>query len=146
MFNLISSYFCRGLKEIMKKVLFIGAHRPDRSPSQRFRFEQYINHLEENGFICHQSYLIKEWHEKKFYNPGNLTHKMYIFIRSFAKRLYEVVRYYNYDIIFVQREAFMTGTTLFERLYKLTKAKLIFDFDDAICCMMCRRQTRNWVG
>ncbi|MEI6816320.1 MAG: glycosyltransferase family 4 protein [Bacteroidota bacterium] len=116
----------------MKKVLFIGAHRPDRSPSQRFRFEQYINHLEENGFICHQSYLIKEWHEKKFYNPGNLTHKMYIFIRSFAKRLYEVVRYYNYDIIFVQREAFMTGTTLFERLYKLTKAKLIFDFDDAI--------------
>lgn len=132
MFNLISSYFCRGLKEIMKKVLFIGAHRPDRSPSQRFRFEQYINHLEENGFICHQSYLIKEWHEKKFYNPGNLTHKMYIFIRSFAKRLYEVVRYYNYDIIFVQREAFMTGTTLFERLYKLTKAKLIFDFDDAI--------------
>ncbi len=132
MFNLISSYFCRGLKEIMKKVLFIGAHRPDRSPSQRFRFEQYINHLEENGFVCHQSYLIKEWHEKKFYNPGNLTHKMYIFIRSFAKRLYEVVRYYNYDIIFVQREAFMTGTTLFERLYKLTKAKLIFDFDDAI--------------
>jgi len=132
LFNLISSYFCRGLKEIMKKVLFIGAHRPDRSPSQRFRFEQYINHLEENGFICHQSYLIKEWHEKKFYNPGNLTHKMYIFIRSFAKRLYEVVRYYNYDIIFVQREAFMTGTTLFERLYKLTKAKLIFDFDDAI--------------
>ena len=29
----------------MKKVLFIAMHRPDRSPSQRYRFEQYFDYL-----------------------------------------------------------------------------------------------------
>ena len=116
----------------MKKILFVAAHRPDRSPSQRFRFEQYLKFLEDNDYHCHQSFLIKEWHEKKFYNPGNLPHKTYIFLRSFAKRFSEFIRYYNYDIIFVQREAFMTGTIIFERLFKMTNAKLVFDFDDSI--------------
>ena len=32
----------------MAKILFIAAHRPDRSPSQRYRFEQYFNFLQEN--------------------------------------------------------------------------------------------------
>lgn len=116
----------------MKRILFVAAHRPNRSPSQRFRFEQYIKYLEENGYHCHQSFIIKEHYEKRFYNPGNFTHKAYIFLRSFVKRLWEVVRYFNYDIIFVQREAFMTGTTIFEYLYTKTNAKLVFDFDDSI--------------
>ncbi|MBK9412665.1 MAG: glycosyltransferase family 4 protein [Bacteroidetes bacterium] len=116
----------------MKRILFIAAHRPDRSPSQRFRFEQYIEFLEKNGYHCKESCIINERDEKHFYNPGSFPFKAYIFLRSFAKRLFEFIRYYNYDIIFVHREAFMTGTTIFERLYKRTKAKLIFDFDDSI--------------
>ena len=32
----------------MKKVLFIAHHRLDRSPGQRYRFEQYFSYLEEN--------------------------------------------------------------------------------------------------
>lgn len=36
------------------------------------------------------------------------------------------------DIVFVQREAFMTGSTYFEWMFKLSPAKLIFDFDDSI--------------
>ncbi len=117
---------------MMKRILFIAAHRPDRSPSQRFRFEQYIDFLEKNGYHCHESCIISERDEKHFYNPGSFPFKAYIFLRSFAKRLLEFIRFYNYDIIFVHREAFMTGTTIFEHLYKRTKAKLIFDFDDSI--------------
>lgn len=49
----------------MPKILFIAAHRPGRSPSQRFRFEQYLGTLKENGFDYDFSYLISENEDKK---------------------------------------------------------------------------------
>lgn len=116
----------------MKKVLFIAAHRPNRSPSQRFRFEQYFAFLQQQGYDCHFSYLISEKDDQVFYNPGNITTKFYIFLKSVAIRLGNVINASSFDLIFIQREAFMTGTTIFERLLAKSKAKIIFDFDDAI--------------
>ncbi|HLG02326.1 MAG TPA: glycosyltransferase family 4 protein [Bacteroidia bacterium] len=116
----------------MKKILFIAAHRPDRSPSQRFRFEQYLDYLKANGFDHDFSYLISEDDDKKFYSPGKLRTKTSIFLRSVWKRLRDTWRAGNYDIIFVQREAFLTGSTYFERKFKAAGAKLVYDFDDAI--------------
>ncbi len=37
-----------------------------------------------------------------------------------------------YDIIFVQREAFMTGSVFFEKRFSRSVAKFVFDFDDSI--------------
>jgi len=117
---------------MMKKVLFIAAHRPDRSPSQRFRFEQYFTLLEENGYKCEFSWLISENDDQVFYNPGNIGTKFYIFLKSVAIRLKDVLKASDYDIVFIQREAFMTGTTFFEKMFSRSAAKMIFDFDDAI--------------
>lgn len=114
-----------------KKVLFITPHRLDRSPSQRFRFEQYISILEENGYECTMSYLITPWDDKYFYKPGNFGLKFWILLKGFMKRMKDVMRASQYDLIFVQREAYFTGTTFFERQFA-KKSKLIFDFDDAI--------------
>ncbi len=115
-----------------KRILFVAAHRPDRSPSQRFRFEQYLGFLKENGFGYDFSWLISENDDKKFYSPGNIRTKLFILIKSYWKRWKDVWRSSEYDIIFVQREAFMTGSTFFERRFKRSGAKLVFDFDDAI--------------
>lgn len=116
----------------MKKILFIGAHRPDRSPSQRFRFEQYFEYLGHNGFSCKLSNIITEKDDRFLYTSGHYAYKLWVFLKSFFKRLRDVIRSFKYDIVFVQREAFMTGTILFERLFKLSGAKLVFDFDDSI--------------
>jgi glycosyltransferase involved in cell wall biosynthesis len=115
-----------------KKILFIAAHRPDRSPSQRFRFEQYLDYLKANGFDYDFSFLISEKNDRKFYTPGNLRTKSAIFIKSLIRRMRDSWRASGYDIVFVQREAFMTGSTYFERKFKRSGAKLVFDFDDAI--------------
>jgi len=115
-----------------KKVLFIAAHRPDRSPSQRFRFEQYLPFLKENGFDYDFSWLISEKDDARFYAPGKLRTKMLILIKSWWKRTKDVWRSADYDIVFVQREAFMTGSTRFEKKFAKSGAKLVFDFDDAI--------------
>ena len=116
----------------MPKILFIAAHRPNRSPSQRFRFEQYLSYFKQNGFDYDFSYLISESDDKIFYQPGNFFTKLYIFLKSVLKRWNDLLRASEYDIIFVQREAFMTGSTFFEKKFSRSKAKLVFDFDDAI--------------
>jgi len=112
------------------KVLFLSLHRPDRSPSQRFRFEQYINFLEKNGFQCDHSYLLNEKDDTSYYQKGNYFRKFFIVIKSIWKRFNEIISN-NYDIVFVQRECFMLGTAFFEKKFS-SKAKMIFDFDDSI--------------
>lgn len=114
------------------KVLFLTIHRPGRSPSQRFRFEQYLPYLTAQGFECHFSYLLNEKEDKIFYSPGKIFSKAGIVLKSALKRLHELFTIRRYDIVFVQRESFMLGTSFFEERIKKAGVKLIFDFDDAI--------------
>lgn len=116
----------------MKRILFVAMHRPERSPSQRFRFEQYLDYLRQNGFDSDYSYLIDAADDKVLYSPGNYLGKLGIFLKSSAKRLGNVLSLGKYDIVFIQREAFMLGTTLFEKLFARSSAKVVFDFDDSI--------------
>ncbi|WP_420581896.1 glycosyltransferase family 4 protein [Reichenbachiella sp.] len=116
----------------MKKILFIAAHRRDRSPSQRFRFEQYFEYLEYHGFKCELSSLISASDDKYFYASGSYLRKLWILGKGVLKRGYDVIRASNFDIVFVQREGFMTGATFFERMLKKRGNQMIFDFDDSI--------------
>ncbi len=116
----------------MASILFLTVHRPDRSPSQRFRFEQYIEHFQKNGYQTKHSYCLNENEDRIFYSKGNLVKKGFILLKSIVKRLKEVATYDNYDIVFVQREALMLGSTIAESLWQRRGAKLIFDFDDSI--------------
>ncbi len=116
----------------MPSILFVSLHRPDRSPSQRFRYEQYLDYLAANGFDYDFSYLITAEDDQPFYSKGNYLKKLQILLKSIEIRLFDVAMAGRYDIIFVQREAFMLGTAIFEKLYARSKAKLVFDFDDSI--------------
>lgn len=116
----------------MPKIFFIVAHRPNRSPSQRFRFEQYLGYLKENGYDYDFSYLISEKEDRSFYRSGNLILKIYVVLKSLIKRSLDCWKANRYDIVFVQREAFMIGSVFFEKRFARSKAKLVYDFDDAI--------------
>jgi len=114
-----------------KKVLFLALHRPNRSPSQRYRFEQYLTYLDENGFDCQYSWLINEENDKIFYSSGKIIGKSLILLHSIFRRWKEIWHASAYDMVFVQRECFMLGTAFFEKQFA-KKTKLIFDFDDSI--------------
>jgi glycosyltransferase involved in cell wall biosynthesis len=116
----------------MPKILFLTVHRPDRSPSQRFRFEQYINFLKENNYECTHFFLLDEKSDKTFYSRGKLISKFFIILKSALKLWKLSGRANDYDFIFIQRETFMLGTSFFEKRFSRSKAKLIFDFDDSI--------------
>lgn len=116
----------------MPKVLFIAAHRPDRSPSQRYRFEQFVPYWKEQGFEVEYAWLIDEKDDKLFYAPGRLAAKARIFLKSLKRRRAHVRMAKNFDIVVLQREAFMTGSTRFERAFAATGVPLVYDIDDAI--------------
>ena len=114
------------------KVLFIVMHRKDRSPGQRFRHEQYLPYLEENGYECEVSYIIDEKADKFFYKPGNTIKKARVALDSLNKRFKDLKKAKKADIVFIYREALFLGSTWFEHQIQKSKAKTIFDFDDAI--------------
>lgn len=115
-----------------KKILFIVHHRLQRSPGQRFRFEQYLEALQNDGFEIEISNILSEKDDRIFYSSGNYLGKFWIMIKSFFHRMSDAQRCKQFDIVFVYREAFMLGTILFEGLFAQSRAKLIFDFDDSI--------------
>lgn len=115
----------------MPKILFLTLHRKERSPGQRFRHEQYLQYLNENGYEIAYSNILSEKQDQVFYGSGNFLGKIGVGLSSVLKRLRDVFRASQFDYIFVFRDAFFFGT-FFEWLFKRSKAKLIFDFDDSI--------------
>lgn len=113
------------------KVLIVCLHAPDRVPGQRFRFEQYLDFLREQGVTCTYSSMLAEKDYKYFYGSGHYWKKLGIVIRGYFKRRKELKKVSSYDLVFIQREAFVLGTCYFERRYA-RKSKIIFDYDDAI--------------
>jgi glycosyltransferase involved in cell wall biosynthesis len=117
---------------IRKKIMFMAAHRPNRSPSQRYRFEQYFNYLENNGFTCTLKYIVSAADDVFFYQFGGIFKKLFLLVKFFFIRLLHVVQSLNYQYVFIQRECYFMGPPIFEYLLKLLGRKIIFDFDDAI--------------
>jgi glycosyltransferase involved in cell wall biosynthesis len=116
----------------LKKILFITSHRNNRSPGQRFRFEQYYRYLEQSGFKCDVSFIVSANDDIYLYRKGNYLKKIRIVLKSLWVRFKDLKRANDYDIIFIYREALLIGSTFFERRFRRKKAKLVFDFDDSV--------------
>lgn len=128
----------------MPSILFVASHRPGRSPNQRFRFEQYLEHLRANGFQCEVSYLVEASDDSFLYKPGHFLDKLRFVRRSIAKRRRDVARMKNFDIVFICREALMTRSTVFERAFRKGGARMVFDFDDSIWLSNVSDANRKW--
>jgi glycosyltransferase involved in cell wall biosynthesis len=115
----------------LPKILIIADHRINRSPSQRYRFEQYLNYFKSEGFDWELSEIITEKDDKVFYNSGKYFKKAWILLKSIFIRFHDLRRAKNFDIIFIQREALLVGSSYFEKQF-FKKNKVVFDFDDSI--------------
>ena len=118
----------------MKKTIYILAPYPKgHAPSQRFRFEQYLDILEKEGFeVKFYSFLSdKTW--KTLYQPGNYLGKFFQVMLSFLKRWGLIFKLRKADHVFVHREMAHIGPPIFEWISsKVLGVKYIYDFDDAI--------------
>jgi glycosyltransferase involved in cell wall biosynthesis len=114
----------------MIKALFVCPYPHGRAPSQRFRFEQYLDSLEVN-YDLHSFWSPEEW--PRIYQDGSIKYKVLRTIAGFWRRLLLLGQVRKYDKVFIHREATPIGPPWFEwAVAKLFRKKLIFDFDDAI--------------
>lgn len=96
------------------KILFVCPYPFDEAPSQRFRFEQYLNILEKEGYQYQLAPFLnlKAW--KILYQSGDSVNKLAWISISFLKRFILLFRLNCYDFIFIHREASPLGPPFFE--------------------------------
>lgn len=116
------------------RLLFLAVHRPGRSPSQRFRFEQFQPWLESQGVRTYYASLLDEADDEIAYGRGHAARKVAIAARAAATRLWQLLRriHRDFDVALVQREAFFAGPAFFELALARGGLPLVYDFDDAV--------------
>lgn len=113
------------------KILFIVPY-PTEGASNRYRVEQYLPYLKDNGFeYCVSPFVSSEFY-KIIYKKGHVFKKLYYFLKGLMRRMSDIMCVRCYDLIFIHREACPVGPPIFEWLIYKFKKPIIFDFDDAI--------------
>ncbi|MBX2917513.1 MAG: glycosyltransferase family 4 protein [Cyclobacteriaceae bacterium] len=115
------------------KILFIVPYPLSKSPSQRFRFEQYFQILAQNNFTFHVQSFVDDGGWAILYQPGKGLQKFWVITKGLWKRMLIPFHLYFYDFVFIHREAAPVGPPLLEWLIaNVFRKKIIYDFDDAI--------------
>ena len=115
------------------RILFLVPYPPGRAPSQRFRFEQYLDTLTARGHDYKLAPFLSVATWDILYKPGHAVAKALGILGGFARRLGMLFTVSGYDFVFVHREAAPIGPPVFEWLIaKVLGKKIIYDFDDAI--------------
>jgi glycosyltransferase involved in cell wall biosynthesis len=115
------------------RILFLTPYPHGKAPSQRFRFEQYLDALPAHGHTYRLASFLDDATWSILYKPGHALAKVAGILRGFARRVGHVVAARKYDFVFVHREAAPIGPPVFEWLLtKVLGKKVVYDFDDAI--------------
>lgn len=105
---------------------------PGTTPSQRFRIEQWLPYLEEQGIAVELFPFADEHLMELLHKPGHRAAKVLANANRFAHRFVEATRTRRYDAVLIHRAACIAGPALLERLVGLLGRPVIYDFDDAI--------------
>ena len=115
------------------KILFVVPYPPGEAPSQRFRFEQYVDFLTEQGWRFDLAPFMDDDTWQILYKPGYTGQKIWGILKGFVKRIFLLFSVPAYDYVFIHREATPIGPPWFEwAVAKAFKKRIIYDFDDAI--------------
>jgi len=117
----------------VKTIYILAPYPRAQAPSQRFRFEQYLDTLTSEGYSIQFHPFINEKTWRTIYAEGKVWKKIVGIIGSFLRRWKLLFKLRKADYIFIHREAAQIGPPLFEWIIaKVFRKNYIYDFDDAI--------------
>lgn len=121
------------MASISLKILFLTPYPLGQAPSQRFRFEQYLELLSSQGWEYDFEPFLDEESWKILYTKGNIVAKSSGILKGFLKRKLLLLKIHKYEFVFIHREAAPIGPPIFEWIIsKVFRKRIIYDFDDAI--------------
>ncbi|MEM6299277.1 MAG: glycosyltransferase [Bacteroidota bacterium] len=131
----------------MPKVAFLTPYPFGFAPGPRFRFEQYLDVLEENGISYRFFPFLNKYAYFNLYKSFGVGQKVLHTLKGYLLRIWQLIFVlWQYDFIFVYREATPFGFPFVEWwVTKVWRKKLIYDFDDAIWIPATSAQNR-WVS
>ena len=104
----------------------------DKSPSQRFRLEQWAKPLRARGINLTFLPLLGEDTWTFFYKPGRYADKAKHLLRGCIERARFALREAaDFDVVVIHREAILLGVDWIERML-VRRVPTVFDFDDAV--------------
>ena len=115
------------------KILILAPYARGQAPSQRFRFEHYLEKMQERGIAYDYKSFLSASAWSFFFKPGHTFRKVMALTAGFLRRWLLMFRISQYQYVFIHREAAPVGPPVFEWIIaRLYRKKIIYDFDDAI--------------
>src|SRR5687767_12784531 len=99
------------------RVLALSSY-PVEAAATRFRVQQFIEPLRQRGIEIELSPFLDENSFRRFYTAGGATKKAVAVLGGTIRRASQTVRFKQYDLLMVQREAMPFGPGAFEWIYR----------------------------
>src|SRR5262245_14060139 len=96
------------------KLLFIVPYPLKESPSQRFRFEQYLDILQTHGHSVECLSFLTPGGWRNLAEPGKVFQKVGAVVAGLIKRFFLLFRIPSFDAVFIHREAAPVGPPVIE--------------------------------
>lgn len=131
----------------MKRLLIVAPYPYGKAPSQRFRFEQYLDFLRGQGLACKVASFWSKRHWPDIYHRGNLPLKIYATLEGFVRRFFLLFTLHRYHKVLIHREATPLGPPWWEwAAAKIWQKQLIYDYDDAVWLPNSSAANEKYVG
>ena len=117
---------------IKRKILVVCPFPQNVAAGQRLKYEQYFDHWRDEGYeITISSFMdLPMW--SVVYTKGNFGHKFLGTFRGYFRRIYDIFRVRQYDLIYIFMWVTPLGTSFFERLFRFLSKKIIYDVEDNV--------------
>ena len=115
-----------------KRILIICPFPQGVAAGQRLKYEQYLNHWRDNGYEITISSFMDASMWKVVYTPGNYVPKVLGTLRGHCRRLRDIFRVRQYDLVYIFMWVTPFGSSIFERLFRFLSRHIIYDIEDNI--------------
>jgi glycosyltransferase involved in cell wall biosynthesis len=114
------------------RVLVLAPYPLGHAPSQRFRWEQYLEPLRECGIVLEPSCFLDDHGMRVVHRAGAWGEKTRLAVFGGMRRLRDTVNARRYELILVHRESLPLGPAWVERALVALGVPYALDLDDAI--------------
>ncbi|MEZ4880047.1 MAG: hypothetical protein R2801_07785, partial [Chitinophagales bacterium] len=115
-----------------QKILFLSPYPFGKAPSQRLKYEQYYPFFEAAGFDITTSSFIDDDLWSVIYKKGNYIKKILGVARGYLRRLRDLFRIRQFDIVYNHLWITPLGLPIEEYLFTKVAKSFVYDIDDMI--------------